>query len=113
MKNSFTGIGPKLGGGWEEIWRSLESVEFFDLDQVVRYALFLGNATTIAKIGFYLEQHRDALMVDDAHLQNLQAHRPKQPHCLARTGKAPRRLVAEWNLVVPEEILRQSWAEVG
>ncbi|MCK4727608.1 MAG: hypothetical protein KAT27_01670 [Desulfobacterales bacterium] len=103
---------PKLGGGWEEIWRSLESVEFFDLDQVVRYALLLGNATTIAKVGFYLEQHRDALMVDDAHLESLRAHRPKQPHCLARISKAPRRLVAEWNLVVPEEILQQSWAEV-
>ena len=23
---------PRLGGGWEEIWRSLESVEYFDID---------------------------------------------------------------------------------
>jgi len=42
---------PDLEGGWEEIWRSLESVEFFDLDQVIKYALLLGNATTIAKVG--------------------------------------------------------------
>ncbi len=25
---------PDLGGGWEEIWRSLESVEYFDLDLI-------------------------------------------------------------------------------
>ena len=36
---------PHLGGGWEEIWRSLEGVEFFDLQAVVEYALLLGNAT--------------------------------------------------------------------
>ena len=26
---------PDKGGGWEEIWRSLEMVEFFDLDAVI------------------------------------------------------------------------------
>ena len=39
---------PDLAGGWEEVWRSLESVEFFDIDQVVRYSLLLENATTCA-----------------------------------------------------------------
>lgn len=44
---------PDLSGSWEEIWRSLESIEFFDLDQVITYALLLGNATTAAKVGFF------------------------------------------------------------
>jgi predicted transcriptional regulator of viral defense system len=26
---------PRHGGGWEEIWRSLESVEFFDIDGAI------------------------------------------------------------------------------
>ena len=26
---------PELAGGWEEVWRSLESIEFFDLDKVL------------------------------------------------------------------------------
>jgi len=26
---------PDLGGGWEEIWRSLKAVEFFNLDQTI------------------------------------------------------------------------------
>ncbi|OGA43455.1 MAG: hypothetical protein A3G24_12650 [Betaproteobacteria bacterium RIFCSPLOWO2_12_FULL_62_13] len=49
---------PDLAGGWEEIWRSLETVEFFDLDVVVQYVLLLENATTAAKVGFFLEQHQ-------------------------------------------------------
>ena len=40
---------PRHGGGWEEIWRSLESVEFFDVDAVTDYALKLGSATTVAE----------------------------------------------------------------
>ncbi len=45
---------PRHGGGWEEIWRSLESVEFFDVDAVTDYALKLGSAVTVAKVGFFL-----------------------------------------------------------
>lgn len=55
---------PDLGGGWEEIWRSLETIEFFDLDGVVQYTLLLDNATTAAKVGFFLGQHKETLMVE-------------------------------------------------
>ena len=100
-----------LAGGWEEIWRSLETVEFFDLDVVVQYALLLENATTAAKVGFFLEQHKERLMVEERHLDRLRARRPREPHYLAR-GRRGGRLVAAWNLVVPVEVLERSWAEV-
>jgi predicted transcriptional regulator of viral defense system len=103
---------PKLSGGWEEIWRSLESVEFFDLDQVIEYALLLENATTVAKVGFFLEQHKKILMVDDAHLKTLQEHRPKKPHYMMMDEKRPGRLVSRWNLIVPSRIIERSWQEV-
>jgi predicted transcriptional regulator of viral defense system len=102
---------PDLAGGWEEMWRSLESVEFFDLDQVVEYALMLENATTAAKVGFYLQTHREALMVSDDHLSRLRDRRPKEPHYLERAAREPGRLAAEWNLIVPVEILERSWEE--
>lgn len=51
-------VRPDLGGGWEEIWRSLEMVEFFDLDVVIDYTLLFENATTAAKVGFFLELRR-------------------------------------------------------
>jgi len=103
---------PKLSGSWEEIWRSLETVEFFDLDQVVEYALLLENATTVAKVGFFLEQHRQALMVDDAHLRDLQENRPRTPHYMARGDRKKGHLLSAWNLIVPPEVFQRSWREV-
>ena len=103
---------PDLSGGWEEIWRSLESVEFFNVDQVVEYALLLGNATTAAKVGLFFDQHREALMVEERHLKPLRHRRPRQPHYLDRArGNSPC-LVADWNLVVPKDVLERSWGEV-
>jgi predicted transcriptional regulator of viral defense system len=103
---------PDLSGGWEEIWRSLESVAYFNLDKVVEYALALGNATTGAKVGFFLDQHRETLMVEDSHLKALYGMRPRQPHYLERSKRTPGRLVPQWNLVVPMEVLERSWEEV-
>ena len=103
---------PGLSGSWEEIWRSLESVEFFDLDKVVEYALLLGNATTAAKVGFFLEQHRETLMVEDRHLKALQVLRPRQPHYLDRSRRTSGLLLSEWNLVVPREVLERAWGAV-
>lgn len=106
---------PELGGGWEEIWRSLESVEFFDLDEVEEYALMLGNRTTVAKVGFYLETHREGLMVEDRHLEQLQKHSPKQRTYMDRSEERTRtecRLVKKWNLLVPKSILEQVWEEI-
>jgi predicted transcriptional regulator of viral defense system len=104
---------PHLGGGWEEIWRSLESVEFFDLQAVAEYALLLGNTTTIAKVGFFLEQHKDALMVEERHLNPLRKHSPRVPHYLSRGNRRSGKLVAGWNLVVPPEVLERRWQEVA
>ena len=103
---------PQLAGGWEEVYRSLESVEFFDLDKIVDYVLLLGNATTASKVGLYLDQHREALMVEERHLTALRNQRPKQPHYVDRRRGRGGRLVTEWNLVVPTELVERSWAEV-
>ncbi len=103
---------PDLSGSWEEIWRSLESVGFFDLDKVVEYALLLGNATTGAKVGFFLEQHREPLMVEDRHLKALHDMCPRQPHYWDRSRRKSGRLVSEWNLVVPREVLERAWGDV-
>ena len=102
---------PDLSGGWEEIWQSLGSVEYFDLEQVVEYTLLLGNSTTTAKVGFFLEGHREALMVEESHLRPLRERRPRQPHYMERNSGKKGQLVRQWNLVVPNEVLDQSWEE--
>ena len=102
---------PDLAGSWEEIWRSLESIEFFDLDQVLEYILLLGNKTTAAKVGFFLESHKDELMVEEKYLEKLYKLRPRQPHYLSRNRHKDCHLVKNWNLMVPVEILNKSWEE--
>ena len=103
---------PDLGGGWEEIWRCLESVEFFDLGKVVEYVRLLDNATTAAKVGYFIDRHRQALMVDSQYLDRLKKLRPKQPHYLDRDSRGKGRLVSEWNLVVPDYVTDRGWEEV-
>jgi predicted transcriptional regulator of viral defense system len=103
---------PSNAGGWEEVWRSLEMVEFFDLDAVISYAVKLGSALTAARVGFFLEQHREALMVEDKHLDQLRRLRPRQPRYLDARRK-PGKLVAAWNLIVPDDVLGRTWADVA
>jgi predicted transcriptional regulator of viral defense system len=103
---------PDLGGDWEEIWRSLDMVAYFNLDEVVKYALLLKNSTTIAKVGFYLEQNRERLMVRDSHLNRLRKHRPTTPRRMERSGTKPGKFVAAWNLAVPQSVYEKTWEEV-
>jgi predicted transcriptional regulator of viral defense system len=102
---------PNLSGGWEEIWRSLESVEYFDIEKVVEYALYVGSATTMAMVGFYLEQHRDELNVKEVYLKKLEAKKPKQAHYIDRQHKLSNKFNARWNLIIPLEIIDRTWEE--
>jgi len=103
---------PRLGGGWEEIWRSLDMVEFFDLEAIIQYALVLGVALTTARVGYYLERNRERLMVEERHLDRLEQHRPRQPRYFdgRQRGGA---LAPRWNLYIPPEISDAVWEEPG
>jgi len=102
---------PELGGGWEELWRSLEAVSFFDLEAVIKYALLLDNSTTAAKVGFFLEQHMEALSVDEVH--RLRAYAPRHPHYVDRNADGDNTFLRGWNLVVPTALVTRSWQEVA
>jgi predicted transcriptional regulator of viral defense system len=101
---------PTLGGGWEEIFRSLAMVEFFDLEAVVAHTLALGSAITAARVGFFLARDRERLFVEERHLASLAAHAPRQARYLD-ASRAPGRLVAPWNVIVPEHVLATRWEE--
>jgi len=103
----------RLSGGWEEVWRSLETIPYLDLEQVVQYALLLKNNTTVARVGFFLSQYREALSVEENLLERLRQHRPKNPKYLTNDEPRSGRLLPEWNLVVPEQILKKTWDELA
>lgn len=102
---------PDLSGGWEEIWRSLGLVEYFDLDKVIEYALLLDNMTTIALVGFYLEQRQKELRVKESDLARLEAYRPKQPHYIDKQQRLFNKFNSRWNLMIPVEVIEQAWKE--
>jgi len=79
---------------------------------VLAYTRALGSALTAARVGFFLEQHRDALMVEGQHLEALHGLAPAQARYLD-ARREPGKLVKDWNLVVPERVLDRSWAEVS
>lgn len=104
---------PDLGGGWEEVWRSLEAVPRFDLDALAAYALRLGNATTVAKVGYFLELNASRLGTSDALLRRLRRRIPKSKHYIDRGSRHGHRLAPRWNLMVPLDVAEQSWREPG
>ncbi len=102
---------PDLCGGWEEVWRSLDMIDYLDLAEVCRYVSALGNATTAAKTGWYLEENRQRLMVDNDTLESLRKLSPTSPHYVSRHGREPTRFLARWNLVVPASLAERNWEE--
>ena len=102
---------PEHGGSWEEIWRSLEGIEFIDIDFVVDYALRFGSAITVARVGLFLEQHKDELLVEDQYLKALRAGAPTQPRYFERRRRKGGKLLPHWNLIVPDQVLTRSWEE--
>ncbi len=102
---------PELGGGWEEIWRSLEKIGVLDLDLLLQYALALENATTIAKVGFFLETHQEEFAVNERHLSKLKRFIPRNKHYMDHRTAQNSKLIKQWNLMVPVEILEKKWEE--
>jgi predicted transcriptional regulator of viral defense system len=93
---------PDLSGGVEEVWRSLAAIPLLDLRAVVDYVRLREVATLAAKVGLFLERHKDHFSVRPSTLEELQALRPRAPHYVDRS--VPGSLVATWNLIVPQAL---------
>jgi predicted transcriptional regulator of viral defense system len=95
---------PDLGTDWLQIWSALAALDGLDVDLAIDYALTLGNATSIAKLGWFLEVHAERLGVAPGQLEPLRARRPRQPHYLRRCDIGAARMIGPWNLVVPRAL---------
>ena len=98
---------PRLAGGWEEVWRSSQMVDELDVAGVVEYATLLDNATTCAKVGYFLDRHREFLPFDDRVLDPLRRRKPRHPHHMDRREGG--NLVRDWNLIVPHAVAEETW----
>jgi predicted transcriptional regulator of viral defense system len=101
---------PEYGGGWEEVYRCAEKLPFLNFDVLAEYLDLRAQKVLFAKVGFFLEQHREAFFVEEDFLTQLEKRVPKQPVYLeGRNTKG--RLLPRWNLVVPEPVLNRTWEE--
>ncbi|MBI2491341.1 MAG: transcriptional regulator [Candidatus Rokubacteria bacterium] len=101
---------PGLTGGLEEAWRSVSAIPLLDLRAVVDYVRLRNRATLAAKVGLFLERHKEHFSVPARVLEELQSLRPRAPHYLDRSARG--RLVAAWNLIVPTVLLEGEWEAV-
>ncbi len=100
----------KYSGGFEEIWQAAHLIEFIDAERMVNYALLLNNATTIAKLGFFLEQHQAHFEIDERLLSALENRKPKGTHYLLKESQE-NCYIRRWNLMVPLAIKNRIWEE--
>lgn len=103
---------PMLGEGWEEIYRSLEMIPRLKINDIINYALLLDNATTVAKVGFYLSLRQKEWEIKPAQLKKLQQHCPVSPHYIDKQARKNGQLISDWNIIVPKSIIEQSWQEI-
>ncbi len=102
---------PDLAGGWEEVIRSLDYVVRFDAQKIIDYVLLLNKASTVAKVGYFLEQRPQYLAVDEKYLVQLLPHIPKQPYHMDPKQKGRGKLISKWGLIVPDSISQRTWEE--
>ena len=101
-----------LSGGIEEVWRSLNSIQEVNVDNIITYALLLNNATTIAKVGFYLRFRQKDWNISEKNFEKLKKKLPQSTHYLDRKNRVNGTYIKEWHIVVPNELIEQNWEEI-
>jgi len=99
-----------ISGGIEEVWRSLELVPYLRIWQILKYVALLDNAVTTAKVGFFLDMNKDRFHVDAKDLEFLRNRRPEHKSYMFRMERKGK-LVRDWNLIVPTDVLERTWEE--
>ena len=99
--------GLKHGGGLKVLWPLLEKMartEGFSMDRCVEYLKQLENPAAAARAGWFLKRHEGLLKASPWDYALFYEQRPAQPRYLI-PGQRGGRLIAEWNLIVPREIM--------
>lgn len=101
----------ELCGGWEEVYRSITNIAIVSIDGIIEYCLMLNNACLAAKVGYFLSLRQGALAISDKTLQPLLNAKPKSPIYASKRNREKFQLVKQWNLLLPESVVNQTWEE--
>ena len=104
---------PDYGGSWDEIYQSVTRADQIDVDVVAAYCQRRdGGPALRAKVGFFLDQHRDLWGIAPGDLDQFRPTRPERRPGPFHLDPAPlewTRFVNGWNLVVPVEVVERKW----
>jgi predicted transcriptional regulator of viral defense system len=101
---------PQNCGGFEEMYRSLEKIPFLQPDLLLAYLDLRERKNLYARVGFFLQQHRADLHVEESLLHRLAQSVPAQPVYWTPQRKGGV-LAKPWNLIVPESVRDRRWED--
>lgn len=101
----------ELCGGWEEVIRSISNIATLNIEEVFEYCLIRNNATLNAKIGYFLELRTGAFVPSKELIQELIKISPSKPQYIGDKNKEKHKLIKKWNLMVPVNVINQTWNE--
>ncbi len=101
---------PDYCDGFEEVYRCAEKLPFLNFDVLLEYLHLRSKRVLFAKVGFFLEQHREVFFVEEYVLKNLERQVPKQPFYFEGNNKKGQ-LIKRWNAIVPDKVLNRTWEE--
>ena len=101
---------PHNCGGFEEMYRSLEKIPFIQPDVLLEYLALREQKSLYARVGFFLEQHREDLHVEESLFGQLAHSVPAQPVYWTPQSKGGV-LMKPWNLIVRKAVCERSWEE--
>ena len=101
---------PDYGGSWDEIYQSVTRADEIDVETVAAYCqLRDGGPALRAKVGFFLDQHRELWGIDNCELDQFRPQDPGPAVHLDPAAIECTHYVEEWNLVVPAEVVERQW----
>jgi predicted transcriptional regulator of viral defense system len=101
---------PEYAGGFEELYRCAEKMPYLSFELLHQYLTLRNRKALFAKVGFFLEQHREAFHVEESFLLELEGRCPAQSVYWERSGKQGI-LKKRWNLIVPAAVAARKWEE--
>lgn len=101
----------ELCGGWGEVYRSITNIAIVNIDEIIEYCLMLNNSCLTAKVGYFLSLRQGALAISHEKLQPLLNAKPYSPIYASKRNREKFHLVKQWNLLLPESVINQTWEE--
>lgn len=90
----------ELSSGWKATWVMLERIKVIEFDLILDYLRLLGNSTTAAKVGHYLDEHRNQYQLTETQINELVELSPKHPCYANRSKRCGETFLKRWNLII-------------